>query len=410
MSTTMDAGRRQLQLGAIVTSLACFGIWACSSSVASKHDGGTSGGGGGALGGSGGASTAASGGSRTDGAVGTGGTTSSAGGTGGTSVLDAPIASGGIGQTGGKTGTGGRSSTGGSMVDGGARGSGGMTGSGGNTATSPTDGGRDSSDGKTGTGGAHVDGGARSSGGRTGTGGNTGAGGSTGIDAAPKAICSGEMGAHCLTDQFCDIQDHCGMITDGAGQCVPTGPGVVCNGLYEPVCGCDGKTYPNECERGVAKVQKFSDGECAPGRDASADTDRNAGLAWQAAAAGSTTGPGIIVMGRGWYAAGTDTMYQDPSKLIWDGTPSTSLTNAQLDDLFARLQAIDFSTLPHATSGTAACNATLLVGLCGTCTRIELTYSSAAQLAPEMERVWAWFDEVLGSPTVATNPRTYCAP
>jgi hypothetical protein len=41
--------------------------------------------------------------------------------------------------------------------------------------------------------------------------------------------------------------------------------------------------------------------------------------------------------------------------------------------------------------------------------RIELEYTSAAQLAPELEPVWAWFDQVLGSPTIATNPRTYCA-
>ena len=48
--------------------------------------------------------------------------------------------------------------------------------------------------------------------------------------------------------------------------------------------------------------------------------------------------------------------------------------------------------------------------LCTSCARQTLTYSSAAQLAPEIEPVWAWFDQVLGSATVATNPRTYCSP
>lgn len=95
--------------------------------------------------------------------------------------------------------------------------------------------------------------------------------------------------------------------------------------------------------------------------------------------------------------------------MIFDGTPSYGLSNAQLSALFALLAALDLSTLPHASTGTSHCSVTLTFATCSNCPSQTLTYSSSAQLAPEMERVWAWFDQVLGSSSAATNPRTYCA-
>jgi Kazal-type serine protease inhibitor-like protein len=74
------------------------------------------------------------------------------------------------------------------------------------------------------------------------------------------AVCGTIVGIPCGGGTFCELPEDTCSSADLAGVCVPVG--VACPQYWEPVCGCDGVTYGNDCERGVAGAQKAHDGAC----------------------------------------------------------------------------------------------------------------------------------------------------
>ena len=73
-------------------------------------------------------------------------------------------------------------------------------------------------------------------------------------------FCGGIAGIRCDRGLFCEFPaPFCGLF-DRSGTCqrIPR----FCPQIFRPVCGCNGKTYPNDCVRQAARVSKPHDGRC----------------------------------------------------------------------------------------------------------------------------------------------------
>jgi len=91
-----------------------------------------------------------------------------------------------------------------------------------------------------------------------------GSGSSAGTGNTVDTTCGGLLGTTCAKGLYCDFpsSSSCGA-TDQTGVCKVTPE--VCDDVYAPVCGCDSKTYPNDCSAHSAGQSVASKGECQGG-------------------------------------------------------------------------------------------------------------------------------------------------
>ena len=79
-------------------------------------------------------------------------------------------------------------------------------------------------------------------------------------DPPPGDGCDVASNTGCGKGQFCKSLDG---LCYGKGDCAPAM--LMCPDIFQPTCGCDGKTYGNTCDANSAGVNVLAPGECVTG-------------------------------------------------------------------------------------------------------------------------------------------------
>jgi hypothetical protein len=77
---------------------------------------------------------------------------------------------------------------------------------------------------------------------------------------ACEQVCGTIAGLTCPKGQFCELPAAMCDVADLGGLCADVPGG--CPAVIDPVCGCDGITYDNDCERQRAQAQLDQAGPC----------------------------------------------------------------------------------------------------------------------------------------------------
>ncbi len=75
-------------------------------------------------------------------------------------------------------------------------------------------------------------------------------------------ICGGIAGRRCPSGEFCEFVPQACLIPDILGVCQEIPDPCICPDVFDPVCGCDGRTYGNACEARCAAVSVAHGGPC----------------------------------------------------------------------------------------------------------------------------------------------------